>query len=280
MIIWLASYPKSGNTFLRSILGTYFFSQDGKFSFDQVYKIAQFPSLYHFNEIDIDVDNIDQTMSSYIKAQNNLNLKNKSKKIFKTHSAFFNNKNNNSIFSNSENSLGAIYIVRDPRNVIISYAHHYSITVEETYERITDEDLFIQKTEFSPEIFISSWRLNYLSWKKANIPVLLIKYEDLIKNTKEKLTEVFYFFQSLGMKKSLYDDKKLDKVIKSTQFHNMQKLEKEIGFDESVTDKKTNKKIPFFNLGPSNNWKTTLDSSLTNKIEKAFSKEMQDLGYL
>ena len=60
----------------------------------------------------------------------------------------------------------------------------------------------------------------------------------------------------------------------------MQKLEKEIGFDESVTDKKTNKKIPFFNLGPSNNWKTTLDSSLTNKIEKAFSKEMQDLGYL
>ena len=82
------------------------------------------------------------------------------------------------------------------------------------------------------------------------------------------------------MKKSLYDDKKLDKVIKSTQFHNMQKLEKEIGFDESVMDKKTNKKIPFFNLGPSNDWRNKLDPNLANKIEKAFSKEMEELGYL
>ena len=82
------------------------------------------------------------------------------------------------------------------------------------------------------------------------------------------------------MSKSLYDEKKLDNVIKSTQFNNMQKLEKEVGFKESVLDKKTNKKKPFFNLGPSNNWKNTLDLNLTNKIEKAFSKEMEELGYL
>ena len=82
------------------------------------------------------------------------------------------------------------------------------------------------------------------------------------------------------MSKSLYDEKKLDNVIKSTQFKNMQKLEKEIGFDESVMDKKTNKKIPFFNLGPSNDWKNKLDPILANKIEKAFSKEMEELGYL
>ena len=76
------------------------------------------------------------------------------------------------------------------------------------------------------------------------------------------------------------DEKKLDKVIKSTQFNNMQKLEKEIGFDESVMDKKTNKKLPFFNLGPSNDWRNKLDTNLVNKIEKAFSKEMEELGYL
>ena len=280
MIIWLASYPKSGNTFLRSILGTYFFSKDGNFSFDQVYKIAQFPSLFHFNQMNIDINNIEQTMGSYIKVQSNLNLKNKSKKFFKTHSAFFDNKSNNSIFSNPENSLGAIYIVRDPRNVITSYAHHYSITVDEAFNQISDKELFLKKTNLHPDVFISSWSLNYLSWKKANIPLLLIKYEDLIKNTKEKLIEVFNFFQTLGMSKSLYDEKKLDNVIKSTQFKNMQKLEKEIGFDESVMDKKTNKKIPFFNLGPSNDWRNKLDPNLANKIEKAFSKEMEELGYL
>ncbi len=280
MIIWLASYPKSGNTFLRSILGTYFFSKDGNFNFDQVYKIAQFPSLFHFNQMNIDINNIEQTMGSYIKVQSNLNLKNKSKKFFKTHSAFFDNQSNNSIFSNLENSLCAIYIVRDPRNVVTSYAHHYSITVDEAFNQISDKELFLKKTNLHPDVFISSWSLNYLSWKKANIPLLLIKYEDLIKNTKEKLIEVFNFFQTLGMSKSLYDEKKLDNVIKSTQFKNMQKLEKEIGFDESVMDKKTNKKIPFFNLGPSNDWRNKLDPNLANKIEKAFSKEMEELGYL
>jgi len=280
MIIWLASYPKSGNTFLRSILGTYFFTQDGNFSFDQVYKIAQFPSLFHFNSINIDINNIEQTLASYVKLQNNLNLKNKSKKFFKTHSAFFDNKSNNSIFSNLENSLGAIYIVRDPRNVVTSYAHHYSITVDEAFNQISDKELFLKKTNLHPDVFISSWSLNYQSWKKSNIPLLLIKYEDLIKNTKEKLIEVFNFFQTLGMNKSLYDDKKLDSVIKSTQFNNMKRLEKEIGFDESVMDKKTNKKIPFFNLGPSNDWRNKLDTNLVNKIEKAFSKEMEELGYL
>ena len=280
MIIWLASYPKSGNTFLRSILGTYFFSQDGNFSFDQVYKIAQFPSLFHFNEINIDINNIEQTMGSYVKVQNNLNLKYKSKKFFKTHSAFFDNESNNSIFSNPENSLGAVYIVRDPRNVVTSYAHHYSITVDEAFNQISDKELFLKKTNLHPDVFISSWSLNYLSWKKANIPLLLIKYEDLVKNTKEKLIEVFNFFQTLGMNKSLYDDKKLDNVIKSTQFNNMKRLEKEIGFKESVIDKKTNKKIPFFNLGPSNDWRNKLDTNLVNKIERAFSKEMEELGYL
>ena len=78
----------------------------------------------------------------------------------------------------------------------------------------------------------------------------------------------------------MYDDKKLDNVINSTKFNNMQKLEKEIGFEESVIDKKTNKKIPFFNLGPSNNWRNKLDLNLANKIEKVFSKEMEELGYL
>jgi len=280
MIIWLASYPKSGNTFLRSILGTYFFSKDGNFSFDQVYKIGQFPSLFHFNQMNIDINNIEQTMGSYIKVQSNLNLKNKSKKFFKTHSAFFDNQSNNSIFSNLENSLCAIYIVRDPRNVVTSYAHHYSITVDEAFNQISDKELFLKKTNLHPDVFISSWSLNYLSWKKANIPLLLIKYEDLIKNTKEKLIEVFNFFQTLGMSKSLYDEKKLDNVIKSTQFNNVKKLEKEIGFDESVMDKKTNKKILFFNLGPSNDWRNKLDPNLANKIEKAFSKEMEELGYL
>ena len=277
MIVWLASYPKSGNTLLRSILATYLYSSDGRVKFDHLYKIKQFPAIEDFKKLKIDMSNEKEVFANFIEAQKIIN-EDKKVKFIKTHSSL--SKINNCNFTDFKNSLGAIYIVRDPRNVVTSYAHHYSIGVDEAFIQMTDQELFLSKTEIHPEVFISSWRLNYLSWKKASIPVLIVKYEDLIKNTKEKLIEVLNFFQTLGMNKSLYDDKKLENVIKSTQFSNMQKLEKEIGFNESVIDKKTNKKKAFFNLGPSNNWKTTLDTKLTNKIEESFSKEMEELGYL
>ena len=53
MIVWLASYPKSGNTLLRSLLSSYFFSNDGDFKFNHLYKISQFPAVHHFTSLGI-----------------------------------------------------------------------------------------------------------------------------------------------------------------------------------------------------------------------------------
>ena len=69
MIIWLASYPKSGNTLLRGILATYFFSKDGNFDFNHLYKIGQFPSYKHFHDLKIDISDDNQIYSNLIKAQ-------------------------------------------------------------------------------------------------------------------------------------------------------------------------------------------------------------------
>ena len=60
----------------------------------------------------------------------------------------------------------------------------------------------------------------------------------------------------------------------------MQKLEKELGFLEANIDEKTGNKIPFFNLGPKNDWKKLLDPRISKKIENVFFQEMQELGYL
>ena len=60
----------------------------------------------------------------------------------------------------------------------------------------------------------------------------------------------------------------------------MQNLESEYGFNESKINSETNEKIPFFNLGPENNWKNLLDNKIVKKIETAFKKEMVELGYL
>ena len=279
MIIWLASYPKSGNTLLRSILATYFFSDDGVFNFNDLYKIGQFPSLNFFEQAGVDTTNKEEIFKNYIKAQKNLIENSRSKINFlKTHSSFFTNQKFS--FSNKENTLGAIYVVRDPRNVVTSMAHHYQLTEKDSLERILDNNLFIGKTNTHADIFLSSWNLNYLSWKKLRDRVLIIKYEDLIHKKKEILINVFNFFETLGMKKSSFDLAKLEKVIESTEFNKMKKLEQNVEFTESVVDKKTGKKIPFFNLGPKNHWKDILKVETVEKLEKNFKKEMKELGYL
>ena len=280
MIIWLASYPKSGNTLLRSILGAYFFSDDGEFKFDHTYKIGQFPTLEYFKRAGINILDDEEIFKNYIKVQKLFNQENKSVKFFKTHSAYFERKNEAVSFSNPENTLGAIYIVRDPRNVVTSYAYHYSIDVKEAANKICNKDLFNIKTDIHPETFLSSWRLNYLSWKRKDIKVILIKYEDLIDNKKKVLMDIFKFFQTLGMKKESFNISKLNKIIKATEFKKMKDLEKRTEFRESIEDPKTKEKKAFFNLGPKNNWRNNLSEDIRKKIEKEFEKEMLELGYL
>ena len=123
MIIWLSSYPKSGNTLLRSILATYFFSTQGEFQFDLLYKIEQFPLINHFKNLGIDISNEKKVFENFIEAQKFINRENKKIKFLKTHSSL--SRVNNCNFTDLNNTFGAIYIVRDTRNVITSFAHHY-----------------------------------------------------------------------------------------------------------------------------------------------------------
>ena len=85
MIIWLASYPKSGNTLLRSILSSYFYSEDGIFNFKNLEKITQFPQTTHLMSIGVDVNNEKEVFKNFINAQNFINKERQKVKFFKTH---------------------------------------------------------------------------------------------------------------------------------------------------------------------------------------------------
>ena len=87
MIIWLASYPKSGNTLLRSVLSSYFYSNDGIFTFKNLDKISQFPQTIHLMSIGVDVNNEKEVFKNFIKAQNFINQEKEKVKFFKTHSS-------------------------------------------------------------------------------------------------------------------------------------------------------------------------------------------------
>ena len=69
MIIWLASYPKSGNTLVRSLLASYIFSKDGNFNFELLKNIKQFPDNSLFKQIGVDINNEKEMYKNYINSQ-------------------------------------------------------------------------------------------------------------------------------------------------------------------------------------------------------------------
>ena len=278
MIIWLASYPKSGNTLLRSILASYFYSNDGLLKFEDLYKITQFPLSEQFMPLGIDIDNDKEVFKNFINAQKLINQEKRKIRFFKTHSSLCSVHNHN--FTDLHNTLGAIYIVRDPRNVVTSVAHHYNLSIDEATETMVDKNRYMQKTTRNLRVFLGSWNFSYNSWKnlKDQKKYLLIRYEDLITKKKTVLLKVFKFLSLLGMNFDL-DMIKLNKVIKNTEFEKMKIKEQNEIFSEAVTDK-DGKRKNFFNLGPKNDWRRLLDKKNRDKIEKNFEKEMIELGYL
>jgi len=278
MIIWIASYPKSGNTLLRSLLASYFFSNDGNFEFNDLNHIKQFPAIENFRKLGIDLSNESEVFQNFIEAQKLINKENKKIKFIKTHSSLC--KINNCNFTDLKNTLGAIYIVRDPRNVVTSFAHHYNLNIEQATDTLIDKFRWLVKTEKMYKTFLGSWNVNYNSWKQLNKRFMLVKYEDLVNKKKTTLIKIFKFIQSLNNEELKIDMVKLNKVIKSTEFHKMKTLEQKNFFTESIVDSDTGKRKIFFNLGPQNDWKKILDDKSRRKIETSFKKEMFELGYL
>jgi len=276
MIIWIASFPKSGNTFVRALLSSYFFSKSGDFEFGLLKNIKKFPKKSFFVKLGIDLNNPEQLAKSYIKAQELINKK-KGIKFLKTHSSFC-KMNNKYSFTNSENTAGAIYLVRDPRNVVTSCTNHFNVDYDQATKFVTENWLFGEET--IPE-YIGSWIFNYNSWKilsKVN-RLLLVKYEELISDTENCFLKILNFINFISKNNSFIDKEKLKRCIISTQFNKLQNLEKKYGFDEATIDNQ-NRKNKFFNLGKKNNWENILDKEIKKKIEQCCKDEMFELGYL
>ena len=140
MIIWIASYPKSGNTWLRAMISTYYYSKDGIFDQNLLKKIDQFPTNKYLKGYSFNKKIPGETCKYWINAQEKINL-DKKVKFFKTHNVF--GKLNNSDFTNNQNSIGCIYVVRDPRNVITSLKNHYQLNNEQAFSWMTNEKNFI-----------------------------------------------------------------------------------------------------------------------------------------
>ena len=273
MILWIASYPKSGNTWVRSLICSYYYTNDGVFTDDAILKnIGQFPEKKHFEKFDYNTSVPGDTIKFWIKAQDSIN-RDKKFRFFKTHN--FLGKINNTQFTNEENTLGAIYILRDPRNVITSIKNHFEMTYEESLEFMLNERKYtydyFKKNDYGDFQFLSSWEKNYQTWiNNKMFPTLIIKYENLISQTFVEFKKIVDFIDNLMKQKKKFNDKKAINALSSTNFSNLKKVENTIGFSESLISKNNKKKIPFFHLGPKNDWKEILNKDFQNKINKIF----------
>ena len=278
MIIWIASYPKSGNTYIRSFLSAYYFSKDGEFEFDLLKNIKQFPNTEFFEG---NINSLDDASNSWLYAQKKIKDQTKIK-FLKTHSCLGAYKGKP--FTTSEYSLGGIYVVRDPRNVISSVMNHFSLNVDEAYNFMTDIHRGTRsniENDYSAYSYLSTWANHYKSWAKSkNFRKIIVKYEDLETDKYETFRDIIVFTNTIMNNSEGVNKVKLEKAIETTNFSVLKNKEKNEGFDEALYSEEKKKKKVFFNMGFNNRWKKLLRNDIRIKIENVFKNEMEDIGYI
>ena len=277
MITWIASYPKSGNTWMKLFLKSYFNSENTTFSInsksDDFFTVETFPISKKFKELNINYKDFSDIAKNWINMQSLINLNNKNNYI-KTHNAMCSINNYN--LTDNENTLGAIYVVRDPRDIAISYSAFLDLKLDDTVDFMLspscyEEDIF-ESVRYKKSI-MGNWAYHYNSWKNYNSrEVIIIKYEDMLNDPNKTFLQVLSFLKKIDNIE--INKQKMSEAINQTSFKNLQKLEVKEGFDENPSSKS------FFRKGKRGEWKKKLSSENIKKIEKKFFKEMKELEYL
>tara|TARA_B100001057_G_scaffold100052_1_gene97025 strand:+ start:43 stop:885 length:843 start_codon:yes stop_codon:yes gene_type:complete len=278
MIIWIASYPKSGNTWVRSFVIAYYFCENGIFDINKLNLIQDYPNKQFFRET-VKKGEIHKHWDSSQKDICN----EKKVKFLKTHNSLITAFGND--FTKPEYSLGVIHVIRDPRNIITSLKNHYDF---ETYERalkfMQDENKILEDyphlKNYAKTNIINSWRINYKSWmSNKNFQRLTIRYEDMIKDPQQTFEKLVVFINTLMRFKNKIDPKKFSNAIKTTNFKSLQDIENQGKFSENVYSLKDNKKIKFFYQGPENDWKKNLDKNMLKRMNEYYHNDLKFFKY-
>lgn len=277
-IVWIASYPKSGNTWIRSIITSMLYTKDGKFNFELIKKIDQFETLHNFKFLkQIKIDHFEQLnkmniVSQYwLEAQKKIIDKNKTL-FFKTHSANYDY--DNLVFANNETTKGCIYIIRDPRDIVISYSKFLGISVDEMVKIITLRENKIYDPSKKIGVFLTRWDYHVASWVRIKKPKLILKYEDMLLNPRQLIIQIAkYLTENLNIKFNI-DEDKINNIVRTTSFRKLKDDEEKSGFFES------SKNSVFFRSGKKNQWQDILTKKQLLFIEGNFKQYMTMYKYI
>ena len=271
--IFLASYPKSGNTWLRSIILSAL-QQKNIINIKDLSKIRLLSDKMNFTSFKNKIYekkgliDYDWMSKNIILCQKKLNENTKYNFFFKTHSV------RHKSFTNETVNAGFIYIVRDPRDVVVSLSNFSGINLDEAINQVVFNKQLMTNANGAREL-VSNWELNIKSWLEyKSVPCLFIRYEDLLIKPNNIIFKIIAFINIITNKNILNNKKNIDQIIKNTSFKNLQFQEISNGFDEAFKHSK------FFRSGTLNQWKGILSNTQVQIIDNNLQPLMKYFNYI
>lgn len=261
---WLASYPKSGNTWVRAFLTAY---MTGKVDINKMFfTINDLADYYHHIVSPESLSELSFEEMAMLHPAAMLHLAHlQPGPIFcKTHNINGNFYGNRLI--SPAITKGAVYIVRDPRDIVVSWSHHNGHPLDEVIDGLSDAGKGIEGNNRMPHV-LSTWTAHVKSYlDEKEFPVLLVRYEDLVEDPAGKFAEIVKF---VGLD---FDSSRVQAAVDLTAFEKLQQQERDNGFQERMVGE-------FFNKGKVGTWFEALTQEQWDRIEKVQAEGMALLGY-
>lgn len=261
-IIWLASYPKSGNTWIRSLLARYFMPEG---------QAPDLNNLRDFTTGDVRRDFFDAAAGGqYVGTTPDdwLELRPKVLRLIaaskpnhhfvKTHCQA--SRVGEVDLIPPEVTAAAVYVMRNPFDLAPSFARHQALDLDSTIERMLTPESIVGTGQgiYEP---LGTWGDHVTSWTTApGLPSHVLRYEDMLANTGKAMRGLIEQFFRMPV-----DKPKLARAVKATNFESMKKFEEKHGFAEKPAEMKT-----FFAKGQAGVWREDLTPAQVARIREAF----------
>lgn len=271
-IIWLASYPKSGNTWVRAFLLNFLNDGEGPQALDALHQFAlgDMDARFYSECLGRDVDKMTHRELAVArpKVQAHIAASMDGNPLVKTHSNY--RLKSGDLAINPAVTQCAIYIVRNPLDTVVSFADHYGSGIDGAIEASCSPSHFIPADPGRVPQYIGSWSTHVAGWLSSDeFPRMLLRYEDAIRDPRRAFRQMVKFLK-------LDDDpSRLDRAVERSSFKQLQKMEQDGGFAE----KSPNSRL-FFRSGSFGGWRTKLNKRQIEKVLNYHGPVMKRLGYL
>lgn len=270
-LIWLASYPKSGNTWLRAFLAQYLLAGEDSVNFDAINRVSSGDcSAPSYAEL-AGRDPAKLPLDAYLKVRHahlaRIASGGAPAYFIKTHAPHV--KFGPLWLNPPRMTRQAIYLVRHPLDMLVSYADHWGISAEDAATQIASKNNQVPANEKTVAQYLGTWSEHVESWSRTrDFPVLVLKYEDLLANPEKAFTKVLKHIEAP------VDKTVLKAAVAATRFDRLSALEASQGFPERGPSQDR-----FFRQGKAGNWRDTVSPETVEKVAADHGQTMQRLGY-